>query len=367
MTIHVIHVITTIDLGGAEKQLLTLATRQKLSGLDVEIIFLKDEPRLREQFLAIGVMVNTEFYKCSFFHQIIKLLSMRSKDGIVFHAHLPRAELLCALSLKRNSFIVSRHNAETFFPSKSKLFSKMLSRFVLRRAFAIISISEAVLLFLRESSELGRRTRTKVIPYGIKLSRNKSLKKYMPNSDCIKLGTVSRLVKQKNIPLLLNSVQKLIVVQKYKWSLEIVGVGPLSDELQLLSSELGIQKSVVWLGQTHNIEDFYRTLDVFVLTSDYEGFGLVLLEAMNAGVPVIARNISAIPEVLGFNHPGLINSDDPGDFAARVLKLIETPESYRDYLRYQSKQLRRFSIEKTEIAHRDIYGELLTEQKMRSL
>ena len=51
MSLHVIHVITTIDLGGAEKQLLTLATCQKRNGLVVEIIFLKDEPKLLEQFL----------------------------------------------------------------------------------------------------------------------------------------------------------------------------------------------------------------------------------------------------------------------------------------------------------------------------
>jgi glycosyltransferase involved in cell wall biosynthesis len=162
-------------------------------------------------------------------------------------------------------------------------------------------------------------------------------------------------------------MQKLTVDGSCKWSLQIVGVGPLLVELKSLASELGIQGSIVWLGQTPKIEDFYRTLDFFVLTSDYEGFGLVLLEAMNAGVPVIARNISAIPEVLGSDHPGLINSDDPSEFAARISKLAMSQELCHDLLRCQSKQLSHFSIERAEIVHRALYGELLAEQKERSL
>ena len=367
MSLHVIHIITTIDLGGAEKQLLTLATCQKRNGLMVEIVYLKDEPKLLEQFLESGIIVDTEFSKIGFFDQICRLRAKKNLDRVVFHAHLPRAELLCALSLKKKSFIVSRHNAENFFPAGPKWFSKLLSRFVLRRAFALISISQAVSEFLRGTSELGPHARNEIIPYGIEISPIRTLKRGLLSSNCIKLGTVSRLVHQKNIPLLLHSMQKLTEDKSYKWSLQVVGVGPLLEELKSLASKLGIQGSMVWLGQTPKIEDFYRTLDIFVLTSDYEGFGLVLLEAMNAGVPVIARNISAIPEVLGSNHPGLINSNDPSEFAARISKLTMNQESSLDLLRYQSKQLRHFAIERTEIVHRALYRELLAEQREQSL
>lgn len=366
MSMHVIHIITTIDLGGAEKQLLTLATCQKRNGLNVEIIFLKDEPKLLEQFLEGEILVDTEFSKLSFFDQIRKLRAKKDLDGVVFHAHLPKAELLCALSLKNSSFIVSRHNAENFYPAGPKLLSKLLSRFVLRRAFALISISQAVSAFLRATSELGAQVRNEIIPYGIEISQIKPFEKGVLNSNYIKLGTVSRLVHQKNIPLLLNAMQKLTADRSYKWSLQIIGVGPLLEELQSLSSKLGIQDSVVWLGQTTKIEDFYKTLDVFVLTSDYEGFGLVLLEAMNAGVPVIARDISAIPEVLGTDHPGLVNSDNPIEFAERISKLAMSTELSLNFLKYQSRQLNRFSIERAEVAHRALYKELLAEQEMRS-
>jgi glycosyltransferase involved in cell wall biosynthesis len=366
MSLHVIHVITTIDLGGAEKQLLTLATCQKLSGSKVEIIFLKDEPRLLKQFMEGGILVDTEFSKLSFFGQMRKLRAKKDLDGVVFHAHLPRAELLCALSLKNGSFIVSRHNAENFFPMGPKLFSKLLSRFVLKRAFALISISQAVSTFLRATSELGAQARNEIIPYGIETSQIRQSERGVLNSNCIKLGTVSRLVHQKNIPLLLKAMQKLTADRSYEWSLQIVGVGPLLEELQSLSCKLGIQDSVDWLGQMPKIEDFYKNLDVFVLTSDYEGFGLVLLEAMSAGIPVIARNISAIPEVLGSDHPGLINSDNPSEFAVRISKLAMSKELCLNFLKHQSRQLSHFSIERAEITHRALYKELLAEQEMRS-
>ena len=63
---------------------------------------------------------------------------------------------------------------------------------------------------------------------------------------------------------------------------------------------------------------FYRSLDIFVLPSDYEGFGLVVLESMSQGIPVIARRISAIPEVMGENHPGLVDSSNPLEMAKKI-------------------------------------------------
>ena len=151
MKIRVIHVITTIDLGGAEKQLLTLATCQKEMGLDVEVIYLKGTPALLHDFLAAGIRVNSEFSSINLYRQVRKLRTMRPSKNQVFHAHLPRAELLCSLSLRTGSFVVTRHNTEQFFPKAPKFISMLLSRFVLRKAFCSISISKAVADFLKSS------------------------------------------------------------------------------------------------------------------------------------------------------------------------------------------------------------------------
>jgi glycosyltransferase involved in cell wall biosynthesis len=80
--------------------------------------------------------------------------------------------------------------------------------------------------------------------------------------------------------------------------LVIVGVGPLEAELKKMTLGLGIENRVRWLGKRSDVPAVMKSFDVFALTSIYEGFGLVLLEAMAAGIPVVASRVSAIPEVL---------------------------------------------------------------------
>jgi glycosyltransferase involved in cell wall biosynthesis len=79
-------------------------------------------------------------------------------------------------------------------------------------------------------------------------------------------------------------------------------------------------------------------MDVFVLSSLYEGFGLVLLEAMDAGVPVIASNNSAIPEVLGNDFPGLARTGDVQDFLEKMSQFVNI-ENRKHVLQVQNVQL----------------------------
>ncbi len=359
----ILHVITTIDLGGAEKQLLTLAACQKKAGFDVEVIFLKDKPTLMQDFLGVGVKVDLDLARLGFLKQWLKLKRREVKENLVVHAHLPRAELLCALALKPKRFIVTRHNSEAFFPKGPAMLSKLLSRFVLRRSFASISISKAVANYLKTSGEMSGTQNNHVIYYGIK---NTSVSpKRIPGvvSGPIWVGTVSRLVPQKNIPLLLGALKELNSLESREFNLVIVGSGPLKTELQSLSADLGIKEMVTWKGQLQEVLPFYRSLDVFVLPSDYEGFGLVLLEAMSQGIPVIARRISAIPEVMGEKHPGLVDSVNPIDLALKIQMLVSDQDALRNCLQYQAQRLGEFPIEKSQREHERIYLRLLEQTK----
>ena len=362
MNYSILHVITTIDLGGAEKQLLTLATCQSEKGFDVEVIFLKNSPTLIQDFLVAGVRVDSTFAKLGFFRQCIKLRRKKVQEGVVIHAHLPRAEILCALSLESRSFIVTRHNSEAFFPNGPVQLSKLLSRFVLKRAFALISISKAVTSYLKSSREMSESIENYVIPYGLKstsvLPKGKKHYRTVP----IQIGTVSRLVPQKNLPLLLGALKELNSIRSSHFELTILGTGPLERELRLMSVALGIENVVSWRGQTRDVMSFYRSLDIFVLPSDYEGFGLVLLEAMSQGIPVIARRISAIPEVMGDNHPGLVDSSDPLEMAKKIEEFTNN-NIVLNCLEYQYKQLQKFSIGVTQAAHENIYLKLLMRSK----
>ena len=360
MNLSIIHVITTIDLGGAEKQLLILAQSQNIGGAKVEVIFLKSHPSLLEAFRRSNIKVSTEFYGLNFFRQLLLLRRKASSSRVVFHAHLPRSELLCALALRPKSFVVTRHNSEPFFLRGPRIISRFLSRFVLSRAKACIAISQAVADFLQNEGELTRSTKVFIIYYG--LSRTIVEKRVVIKQEKqrkFEIGTVARLVPQKNVPLLLEAMQMLKADSALNCHLTIAGTGPLREELKLMSLNLGIELEVTWMGQIHEAEELYRQIDLFVLSSSYEGFGLVLLEAMAFGVPVVARRISAIPEVLGERHPGLIESDDPKEMALKIKELLTVPGTREKCLDYQSQQLAKFSIQSTRTSHNVIYKNVL--------
>lgn len=359
----ILHVITTLDLGGAEKQLLTLATCQREKGFDVEVVFLKDKPTLLQDFLKSGVKVDLSFVGLGFLRQVLKLKRGKSQENLVVHAHLPRAELLCALSLRQESFIVTRHNSEAFFPKGSAKLSQLLSRFVLKRAFASISISKAVADYLKTSGEMRDSEANHIIYYGLEKTSVSPKAKIGTRSQPVQLGTVARLVPQKNLPLLLETLKELNSKNSTKFELSIVGTGPLLKELQLIAVKLGVEKAVSWKGQSEEMVAFYQSLDVFVLPSDYEGFGLVLLEAMSQGIPIVARNISAIPEVMGELHPGLVNSSRPIDLARKILEFLENKEAFTGCLEFQGTRLREFSIDKTQLAHEHLYLSLLEQRR----
>ncbi len=104
----------------------------------------------------------------------------------------------------------------------------------------------------------------------------------------------------------------------------MVGYGPLEAELKARSLELGLADAVVWAGFRDDIPAVMSSFDVFALSSQYEGFGLVLLEAMAAGKPVVATNVSAIPEVVEEDVTGLlVPADDPDALSAAIVKLGE--------------------------------------------
>lgn len=324
--IEVTHVITTIERGGAENQLLILVREQVLLGMKVKIIPLKGKPELLKEFLAAGAQVDLRLVNKPIMIQVAMVRKALSGSNLI-HAHLPRAELLLAVSL-RNKYLFSRHNTEPFFPGAPRLLSKALSRFSAFRAVQGIAISEAVQKYLINSGEISSDYIVDVVLYGIPdyvpidSFRVESLRKIMKivESDII-VGTIARLAPQKDLLTLMRAFA-LIYPNLQNAKLVIVGVGPDENLLKKSAKDLGISDRIIWVGRTSEIYEYLEIMDVFVLTSLYEGFGLVLVEAMVTHCPIIASNNSAIPEVLGKDHIGLAQTANPQDFANKIIALL---------------------------------------------
>ena len=324
----VTHLITTIERGGAEKQLLTLASEQVQSGLNVFVLYLKGKPDLRNEFEVAGVEVNNLLVGKSFLKQIFLLSKYLRKNPSPVHAHLPKSELLAAIVVTNKYLVFSRHNSEAFWPAGPRIISNLLSKFVCKRASQGIAISNAVRSYLIKRGEIPNGYTIDVVYYGFQkdgLTNSKGLNfitNFINNqSSNFKIGTIGRLVPQKDYPTLLNAFSN-VLKSVPNIELYVIGEGYLQKDLIELSKSLGVDGKVRWLGKTEYIKEFLSKIDLFILPSKYEGFGLVLLEAMVAKKPIIAANNSAIPEVLGKTYEGLFSTGDANALAHQIKTVI---------------------------------------------
>lgn len=332
----IIHLITTIEMGGAEKQLLVLAGQQVRNGHDVTVMYLKGKPELKNDFESIGVKVLNQLAHTNFIVSYFRFFRfLRENANSICHAHLPQSELMAALAKSgKHNFVVTRHNAEQFWPRRNRLVSKLLSRIVAARADKVIAISRAVADFLYDSGEISTHTAVEVVLYGSAPNRDSETQPFFPETSRVetRIGAIGRLVDQKNYPTLLKAFT-LVVKKNPNFHLYIIGDGPLKQELQSLTDQMEIGPAVTWLGRTKEIPQFLSSIDLFVLPSKYEGFGLVLLEAMAAGTSILAANNSAIPEVLGENYPGLFATYDSEELANKINDFPRLKDQYEEILK----------------------------------
>ena len=139
-----------------------------------------------------------------------------------------------------------------------------------------------------------------------------------------RIVTVGSLKAQKNHPLLLHALAR---VSHLDACLTIVGAGAAEAELRRLAAELGIAERVVLAGFHPDPTPFYNTADLFVLSSNYEGFGNVIVEALAQGLPVVSTDCPSGPgEILEGGRWGtLVPVGDADALAAAIDRALETP------------------------------------------
>ena len=344
----IIHLITTIEFGGAEKQLLILASNQIKQGLKVEVFYLKGKPELKTKFEDVGVKVNSLLIDQPFIFQVTKFRKFIRNNESPVHTHLPQAELIASLACKKNKFIISRHNYEPFWPNKPKLVSVLLSRFVTSRAAGGIAISNAIKNYLLAAKEISKEFQVSVVYYGFEhevdnfSDSNKLINEMLNSTKNFKLGPIGRLVPGKNYPTMLKAVAKIVDVDPTV-KFFVVGRGSSEQALIKTCKDLKIENNVIWLGRTEHIRKFLSKIDVFIFASKGEGFGLVLLETMLANKPILAANNSAVPEVLGFNYKGLFPTNDYKLLSDKIIELMSDDAKSESLVSEYKEQIKLFN------------------------
>ena len=141
------------------------------------------------------------------------------------------------------------------------------------------------------------------------------------------IGTIAELHKNKGLNYAIEGIAQLKKQSSVPVNFVIIGEGEERFRLEQLVTQLGLKQVVFFAGQKDNASKLLSAFDIFLLPSITEAFPYVILEAGNAGLPVIATAVGGIPEVIDDMQSGiLIQSKNPGEIARALLHLIEKPD-----------------------------------------
>ncbi len=210
---------------------------------------------------------------------------------------------------------------------RNSLFDSFWQRRIIKKADAITAISQYLVDFAKK---FNKKAPVFVVPNGVDLEKFKNLA-FVPSSGRGEVRnkkvekkiiiTVSRLVRKNGIDILIKAVSHLTS----HFSLLIVGDGKERKKLERLAQKLGIKDKIRFLGSIspNEIPKYLSQADIFVRPSRSEGLGSAFLEAMAAGVPVIATPVGGIPDFLRHGETGFFcEAENPTDLARKIETIL---------------------------------------------
>jgi glycosyltransferase involved in cell wall biosynthesis len=181
-------------------------------------------------------------------------------------------------------------------------------------------------------------------------------------SGCKVVGIVGRIAEEKAQDDFIKAA-RIISQHEPETVFLIVGAAGdprLLERLRRLTMELGVDDKVRFIGYVADMPKVYAALDVLVLPSRWEGFGLVLVEAMAAGKPIVATQVGGIPEVVADGETALlVPPSDPPAIAAAVVSILIDPERAHAMGRRGVERAMLFSWEHVSGRLDDLYTRLL--------
>jgi glycosyltransferase involved in cell wall biosynthesis len=327
------HIFKITGVSGAENHLLTLASHLNRSRYRLTFCLLVERGPDLSAYIAALEDVGVEVVRFPIradldpllFWRLVRFLRATKPD--IVHTHLIHGDLYGTLAARLAGVPVvvsTKHNDDAFRRSR---FYAWLSRLAARGQDRIIAISEHLARFSVEVEGLDAGKIT-YIHYGLDGTAfcarvrdvNGVRAEFGVPADAPLAGVVARLDPQKGHAYLLRAWAQVTAALP-EARLLVVGDGPLRGELQQQARDLDLENSVIFTGRREDVPRLMAVLDVVALPSLWEGFGLVLLEAMAVARPIVASRVSAIPEIVVDGETGLLVP--PRDVKALAAALIE--------------------------------------------
>jgi glycosyltransferase EpsD len=364
----IVHIIPTLGGGGAEVLLGHISIEQVKRGYEVHIILLEDlhftyknypfKNELEEKVSIHHIREKIHFsLKKQQFYSSTKRIEhlLKHIKPTVIHSHLYLSEIHSHLFLLKNvKYITHLHdNMHQFtFLKNNKLKTKFtdyletrwLKKSYLKANTNFIAISKNTSDYFRQKLPNKLKNNIFLLPNAI------NTKKYTSNfSDKpkpYKLVSVGNLVPKKNHEMLINVMNYLVINSNIHFHLDILGFGPLQEELQLKIDNLGLGNYITLHGNVSNVDDFLTNSDIYVHTAKYEPFGMVFIEAMSSGLPIVSTNGKGNIDLIKNNFNGfLMKSFDIKEFSESIDKIAKNKTLRKELSKNSLEFSKKFCIE----------------------
>jgi glycosyltransferase involved in cell wall biosynthesis len=222
---------------------------------------------------------------------------------------------------------------------------------------SIISVSSELASFLKDKFP---GSRIHVIKNGYRSTHGHSdLQSRITTSDRpFNIGFAGRLVPVKRVETIIQTAKQLLdSYPDLDFHFYIYGDGPLRTKLEELSASMTTNDVVTFMGHSDTLDEELSKLDVMLLTSEHEGLPMILLEAMSAGIPVIAPAVGGIPDLLENGKYGrLVYSNEHNEYADAIYYLYINPvERTKLANSARTHVINNYSVAATANAYYEIY------------
>jgi glycosyltransferase involved in cell wall biosynthesis len=329
--VRVLHVLAPAREGGLERVVAMLSAGQGRDRAHVALVVspedAKDHPFVGS-LEAAGVPVTTVVVGARAYLREYRTLSAlidQFRPGVV-HTHGYRPDVIGGLAARACHVpAVSTVHGFTGGGRRNR-FNETIQLFALRRADAIMAVSRPLVGRLARAGVPVEKVRW--VPNGFAppnqiLTRAASRQALRIPDDALVAGWVGRLSREKGADVMLDALSQ----SDPSWRLSIVGEGAERDQLKEQAAALGIDDRVTWHGAVPNAGALMPAFDALVLSSRTEGTPIALLEAMHAGVPIVATQVGGVPDVVTSEHALLVPSEEPGAIAAALSQLRHDPQA----------------------------------------
>jgi glycosyltransferase involved in cell wall biosynthesis len=331
--VRILHIVDSLDRGGLEHVVCDLSVEQLRRGCNVSVYCLHTPGSLAAGLAASGVRVVCGHKRSGADLRVMLQLRrlMQGSGRALFHAHsmMPNyyacaARLLGGLSI---TVVNTRHDMGSTRPGDRR---EKLYRLSIPLTRLAVMVSQGVRDHFVGAGIVPAR-KARLVLNGIHincpqstepLQRTAGRRLLAVSDDQFVVGCVGRLVELKNHVAAIRAVARLAAVLP-QLRLVLIGGGPLRERLEVLARELGVADRVLFLGERSDARELLPGLDGFLMPSLTEGHSIALLEAMAAGLPIIATHVGGNPEIVSHEHTGLlVPANDDDAIAAALSRLV---------------------------------------------